>query len=120
MITYLTGFINPRYGVDDIIAKCRWMTATNETVPILLLPVPSISGPTIGVNIYDEFDEWSRQIRRWIVGSSESFHYFIIHWKGRPFFSGILWFYLFFMYYAILLCSAGIFTLFASIIFPSK
>jgi hypothetical protein len=38
------GFINPRYGVDDIIAKVRWMCETNESVPVLLLPVPCISG----------------------------------------------------------------------------
>lgn len=75
------GFINPRYGVDDIIAKVRWMCATNEMVPVTLLPVPVISGPTIGVNLWQEGTEWGRQIRRWIVGSSESFHYFIIHWR---------------------------------------
>ena len=38
------GFINPRYGVDDIIAKVRWMCSTNSAVPVLLLPVPVISG----------------------------------------------------------------------------
>jgi len=112
------GFINPRYGVDDIIAKVRWMCCTNEQVPVLLLPVPVISGPTIGTSFINEVEEWSRQIRRWIVGSSESFHYFVTHFKGQPFFSGAQWFFMFFMYYAVLLCSAGLFSLFAGLPFP--
>lgn len=112
------GFINPRYGVDDIIAKVRWMCATNEAVPVELLPVPSISGPTIGLSFWNEYDEWSRQIRRWIVGSSESFHYFVIHFKGQPFFAGIWWFFMFFCYYAVLLCCAGINSILAGIPYP--
>jgi hypothetical protein len=113
-----SGFINPRYGVDDIIAKVRWMCSTNEQVPVLLLPVPVISGPTIGTTFWLEIEEWARQIRRWIVGSSESFHYFVIHWRGEPFFSGVWWFLMFFMYYAVLLCSAGLFTTLAGIPLP--
>lgn len=112
------GFINPRYGVDDIIAKVRWMCCTDEAVPVLLLPIPSISGPTIGATWLLEVEEWSRQIRRWIIGSSESFHYFLIHFKGRPLLSGMWWFIMFFNYYAILLCSAGIFTFLAGIPWP--
>lgn len=113
-----SGFINPRYGVDDIIAKVRWMCSTNQQVPVLLLPVPAISGPTIGTTFWLEIEEWARQIRRWIVGSSESFHYFVIHWRGEPLFSGIWWFIMFFMYYAVLLCSAGLFTVLAGIPLP--
>jgi hypothetical protein len=112
------GFINPRYGVDDIIAKVRWMCYTNERVPIELLPIPSISGPTIGKDIFQEYDEWSRQIRRWIIGSSESFHYFVIHFKGKPFFQGIFWFFMFFSYYAVLLCCAGIYSILATLPYP--
>lgn len=112
------GFINPRYGVDDIIAKVRWMCATNETVPVEQLPVPCISGPTIGTSMYLEYEEWSRQIRRWIVGSSESFHYFVIHWKGEPFWSAMQWFFMFFMYYAVLLCCGGLNSVLAGIPWP--
>jgi molecular chaperone GrpE (heat shock protein) len=112
------GFINPRYGVDDIIAKVRWMCYTNERVPIELLPIPSISGPTIGKTIVQEYDEWSRQIRRWIIGSSESFHYFVIHFKGQPLFQGIFWFLMFFCYYAVLLCCAGIYSVLATLPYP--
>jgi hypothetical protein len=112
------GFINPRYGVDDIIAKVRWMCTTNEFVPVLLLPIPVISGPTIGTSFLNEVEEWARQIRRWIVGSSESFHNFVTHWRGEPFFGGIQWFFMFFMYYAVLLCSAGLFSLLAGIPLP--
>mmetsp|Transcript_28851 Transcript_28851/g.31492 ORF Transcript_28851/g.31492 Transcript_28851/m.31492 type:complete len:638 (+) Transcript_28851:51-1964(+) len=112
------GFINPRYGVDDIIAKVRWMCLTNEQVPIELLPIPSISGPTIGQTIVQEYDEWARQIRRWIIGSSESFHYFVIHFQGKPFFYGLQWFLGFFTYYAVLLCCAGIYSLLATLPYP--
>lgn len=112
------GFINPRYGVDDIIAKVRWMCATNSAVPIELLPIPSISGPTIGTSMLQEYEEWARQIRRWIIGSSESFHYFVIHFRGQPALSGLSWFAMFFMYYAVLLCCAGINSLLAGIPWP--
>jgi hypothetical protein len=115
---FRAGFINPRYGVDDIIAKVRWMCDTNSSVPVRLLPVGVISGPTIGTSFWMEVMEWGRQIRRWIVGSSESFHYFVIHYRFVPFIAGVSWFFIFFSYYAVLLCSAGIFSLLASIPFP--
>lgn len=112
------GFINPRYSVDDIIFKVRCMCMTGQSIPVLLLPVPVISGPTTGTSYWQEVREWARQLRRWIIGSAESFHYFLIHWRGRPFFSGIRWMLLFFTYYAILLCSAGVFGVVASIPWP--
>jgi hypothetical protein len=112
------GMINPRYGVDDIIGKVRWMIETGEDVPVKLLPVPVISGPTIGVTFMDEVWEWGRQIRRWIIGSSESFHYFVIHWRGTPLFFGLRWITFFFMYYAVLLCCGGILGVLASLPLP--
>jgi len=112
------GFINPRYSVDDIIFLVRMMCNGNRTIPVLLLPVPCVSGPTIGTTYWEEIDEWARQIRRWIIGSSESFHYFITHFRGRPFFGGLWWFFCFFMYYAVLLCTAGVFGMSASIPLP--
>lgn len=114
----ISGFINPRYGVDDIIAKVRWMAHTNSQVPVKMLPCVAISGPTVGESVGEELNEWGRQIRRWIVGASESFHYFIIHWRGKPFFSALSWFCMFFMYYGVLLCASGIFGVLASIPFP--
>mmetsp|Transcript_62778 Transcript_62778/g.144570 ORF Transcript_62778/g.144570 Transcript_62778/m.144570 type:complete len:588 (-) Transcript_62778:194-1957(-) len=112
------GFINPRYSVDDIIFKVRCMCATNQKIPILLMPAPVISGPTIGTTYWQEIDEWARQIRRWIVGSSESFHYFVMHWRGRPLAAGVSWFFMFFAYYAVLLCAGGVLTLLASVPLP--
>jgi len=112
------GFINPRYSVDDIIFLVRMMCGGNQRIPVLLLPVPVISGPTIGTTYWEEIDEWARQIRRWIIGSSESFHYFLTHFKGRPCFAGLWWFFCFFMYYAVLLCTAGIFGVLAAAPFP--
>eukprot|EP00163_Fabomonas_tropica_P003593 TRINITY_DN1309_c0_g1_i2.p1 TRINITY_DN1309_c0_g1~~TRINITY_DN1309_c0_g1_i2.p1 ORF type:complete len:493 (+),score=83.87 TRINITY_DN1309_c0_g1_i2:628-2106(+) len=112
------GFVNPRYGVDDIILSVRWMTSTRHKIPIHVLRVPVISGPTSGVNWHNEAYEWGRQIRRWIIGSAESFHYFIVHWRGTPFFSGLSWFFMFFAYYGVLLCCAGVFQVLAGIPFP--
>eukprot|EP01062_Namystynia_karyoxenos_P030374 TRINITY_DN22705_c0_g1_i1.p1 TRINITY_DN22705_c0_g1~~TRINITY_DN22705_c0_g1_i1.p1 ORF type:complete len:581 (+),score=203.05 TRINITY_DN22705_c0_g1_i1:93-1745(+) len=108
------GFINPRYSVDDIIAKVRWMCTTNTAVPVRILPVPVISGPTIGTTWVEEWYEWGRQIRRWIIGSSESFHYFLIHWRGRPMLSGITWMLTFCFYYGVMLCCGALFTILAS------
>eukprot|EP00929_Paragymnodinium_shiwhaense_P035576 TRINITY_DN19179_c0_g1_i1.p1 TRINITY_DN19179_c0_g1~~TRINITY_DN19179_c0_g1_i1.p1 ORF type:complete len:652 (-),score=86.92 TRINITY_DN19179_c0_g1_i1:595-2550(-) len=112
------GFINPRYSVDDIIFLVRVMCSSRQGVPVKLLQVPVISGPTIGTTWWEEVDEWARQIRRWIIGSSESFHYFLTHYRGRPFFAGMRWFMMFFMYYAVLLCCGGLFTAAAAIPLP--
>lgn len=115
---HVSGFINPRYGVDDIIAKVRWMAHTNSAVPVKMLSCVAISGPTVGTTFFEELNEWGRQIRRWIVGASESFHYFVIHWRGRPFFAAIVWQFMFFMYYGVLLCASGIFCVLASVPLP--
>eukprot|EP00929_Paragymnodinium_shiwhaense_P035578 TRINITY_DN19179_c0_g1_i3.p1 TRINITY_DN19179_c0_g1~~TRINITY_DN19179_c0_g1_i3.p1 ORF type:complete len:670 (-),score=78.25 TRINITY_DN19179_c0_g1_i3:576-2336(-) len=112
------GFINPRYSVDDIIFLVRVMCSSRQGVPVKLLRVPVISGPTIGTTWWEEVDEWARQIRRWIIGSSESFHYFVTHYRCRPFFAGMRWFMMFFMYYAVLLCCGGLFTAAAAIPLP--
>ena len=114
------GFINPRYSVDDIIFLVRMMCSARCGIPVKLLPVAVISGPTIGTTWWEEVDEWARQIRRWIIGSSESFHYFLTHYRGRPFFAGFRWFLMFFTYYAILLCCAGLFTAAAAIPLPGS
>ncbi|CAE7183402.1 ANKRD50 [Symbiodinium necroappetens] len=114
----MAGFINPRYSVDDIIFLVRVMCSAQQGIPVKLLRAPVISGPTIGTTWWEEVDEWARQIRRWIIGSSESFHYFLTHYRGRPFFAGLRWFVMFFVYYAILLCCAGLFTAAAAIPLP--
>jgi cellulose synthase/poly-beta-1,6-N-acetylglucosamine synthase-like glycosyltransferase len=112
------GFINPRYSVDDIIFLVRVTCETNRRIPVRLLPTPVISGPTIGTTYWEEIDEWARQIRRWIVGSSESFHYFLTHFKGRPLAAGLQWFLAFFVYYAVLLCCAGVYGALAAVPLP--
>jgi hypothetical protein len=108
-------FLNPRYSVDDIIAKVRWMCLTGSHIPVKLLPVPVVTGPTNGVDLYDEAFEWGRQLRRWNAGASEAFHFFLIHFKGTPFISGIMWLLSFLIYYAFLLCAFAPFSLLASI-----
>ena len=42
------GHSHGRYGVDDIIAKVRWMCDVRARVPVVMLPVGVVSGPTIG------------------------------------------------------------------------
>jgi hypothetical protein len=105
------GYLNPRYSVDDIIAVVRWMCQTNSRVAVRLAKVPVVSGPTNGVDMWDEAFEWGRQLRRWNAGAAESFHYFIIHWTGRPFFWGLLWVLCMFCYYGLFFCSFAPFSL---------
>jgi len=102
------GFINPRYSVDDIIFKVRAMCDSNERIPVHLLPVPVISGPTIGTTLTEEFVEWARQLRRWMVGAAESFHYFVTHWSGRPLAAGLSWLVKFVLYYGVLLGAGAV------------
>jgi len=113
-----TGFINPRYSVEDIIFQVRAICQTSAAVPLRLLPVPVISGPTIGSSYAEDFYEWQLQLRRWAIGSAEAAHYFIIHWRGTPLLGGLRWFLCFTAYYAILLCSSAPFCIIASLPFP--
>ena len=114
---YISGFINPRYGVDDIIAKVRWMVHTNSQAPVKMLACPVISGPTVGNSFWEELnmgpsdsplDCWELRIVPLLYHSLErqavfQWHYVVL---------------LFFVYYGVLLCSAGIYGVLASIPLP--
>ena len=113
-----TGFTNPRYSVEDIIFQVRALCQTRAAVPIKLLPVPVISGPTIGVSYLDDLYEWQLQLRRWAIGSAEAAHYFAIHWRGAPLFAGLRWLTCFLGYYAVLLCCAAPLTITAALPLP--
>eukprot|EP01013_Petalomonas_cantuscygni_P023331 TRINITY_DN44760_c0_g1_i1.p1 TRINITY_DN44760_c0_g1~~TRINITY_DN44760_c0_g1_i1.p1 ORF type:complete len:684 (+),score=90.92 TRINITY_DN44760_c0_g1_i1:99-2150(+) len=112
-----SGFVNPRYSVDDIIQTARMQCALRSDVPVRLLPVPVISGPTAGATLGTEIYEWARQLRRWAAGAAEAFHYFICHWRGRPA-GGGMWLIGFFVYYGIFLSASATATIAASIPYP--
>jgi cellulose synthase/poly-beta-1,6-N-acetylglucosamine synthase-like glycosyltransferase len=105
------NFIHPSYQMDDIICLIRWMGVTQQRIRISIIPVPVISGPTSGETIGIEIMEWARQARRWTIGAAEVFHYFIIKAKHMPKFAAISWGFVFVIYYGILLCTAGLFSL---------
>ena len=63
------------------------------------VPVPLVSGPTSGRVFESEVEEWARQARRWTIGASEVFHYFIIKSRNIPFFTALSWGFVFFIYY---------------------
>ena len=92
-------FIHPGYQMDDIIALIRWMGVCRRRIQIVMVPVPVLSGPTTGRVIEEEIKEWAVQARRWTIGAGEVFHYFIVKSRGIPFFTGLFWGCLFFMYY---------------------
>jgi hypothetical protein len=112
------GFINPRYAADDVLAKVRWMCSVRNTVSVELLPVPCLLSPASGQTMWAEFLAWKRELSLWIVGSCEALHYFMIHWRGRPFFAGFLWVVLFLAFYCLFVCSSGVFAFFAYFAWP--
>ena len=105
------NFIHPAYQMDDIICLIRWMGVTRKRMRISMVPVPVLSGPTSGETIEKELIEWARQARRWTIGAAEVFHYFVIKSKQMPFTAAISWGLSFVIYYGILLCTAGLFSL---------
>jgi hypothetical protein len=84
-----------------------WQPHTAHTIlaPILTIsgnfqvPVPLISGPTSGRVFEEEIEEWARQARRWTIGASEVFHYFVVKANNIPFFTALVWGIVFFVYY---------------------
>ncbi len=109
------NFVHPGYQMDDIICLIRWMGVTGKRLRIPLIPVPVISGPTSGETIEIELSEWARQARRWTIGAGEVFHYYVIKAGRMPFIPAFSWGLCFLTYYGILLCSAGLYGVTASI-----
>jgi len=109
------NYVHPAYQMDDIICLIRWMGVTGQRLRILLIPVPVISGPTSGSTIELELSEWARQARRWTIGAGEVFHYYVIKADRIPFLPAFSWGVCFLTYYGILLCSAGLYSLSATV-----
>ncbi|CAF2349211.1 unnamed protein product [Rotaria sp. Silwood2] len=105
------NFVHPAYQMDDIICLIRWMGVTSRRLSIHMVLTPVISGPTCGRTIEYEFMEWARQARRWTIGAAEVFHYFMVKSRRIPFLTSLSWSTTFLIYYGILLCSSGLYSL---------
>ncbi|CAF1128815.1 unnamed protein product [Rotaria sordida] len=105
------NFVHPAYQMDDIICLIRWMGVTHRRLSIHMVLTPVISGPTCGRTIEYEFMEWVRQARRWTIGAAEVFHYFMIKSRRIPFLTSLSWSITFLIYYGVLLCSSGLYSL---------
>lgn len=102
-------FFHPGYQMDDIIYTLSAMKATGKRIQVRILDVPTLSGPTSGVNIMEEFREWVTQATRWTIGAAEVFHYFFLKLLRRNyFFSGLKYFWWFVYYYGFVLCVSGL------------
>ena len=109
------NYIHQVYQMDDIICLIRWMGVTKQRWRIAMTPVPVISGPTSGSTIELELSEWARQARRWTIGAGELFHYYVIKANRIPFLPAFSWGVCFLIYYGILLCSAGLYGVSATV-----
>ena len=103
------NFIHPSYQMDDIIALIRWMGVVGDRLNIVMVPVPTLSGPTSGRVVEEEMVEWAVQARRWTIGAGEVFHYFMVKSKRIPFLTAISWGVAFLFYYGILLCCSHLY-----------
>merc|ERR1712178_471167 len=72
------GLTHPVFQMDDLTQYMSATAAAKRRVPLVMIPLPLINGPTSGINLYDEFQEWWRQGVRWTIGAAEVFHYICI------------------------------------------
>ena len=75
------------------------MGVCKRRLRIVMVPVPTLSGPTSGRVIEEELEEWARQARRWTIGAAEVFHYFMVKSNNIPFFTALSWGITFIIYY---------------------
>lgn len=101
-------FFHPGYQMDDIIYTLSAMKATGKRIRIRCIDIPTLSGPTSGADICEEWKEWVVQATRWTIGAAEVFHYFFIKLiKGVYFLPGFAYFWWFVYYYGFVLCFSG-------------
>ena len=103
------NFIHPNYQMDDIIALIRWMGVVGKRLKIVMIPFPTLSGPTSGRVVEEEIWEWAVQARRWTIGAGEVFHYFMVKTKRIPVLTSLSWGFTFLVYYGILLCCSHLY-----------
>ena len=103
------NFIHPNYQMEDIIALIRWMGVIGKRLRIVMVPLPTLSGPTSGRVVEEEIWEWAIQARRWMIGAGEVFHYFMVKARRIPFLTSLSWGLTFIIYYGILLCCSQLY-----------
>lgn len=104
--------------MDDIAYLINCMIGTQKRVKIRVLDVPVLSGPTSGVSFTNELYEWYIQNRRWGIGTSDIFHYYIVKLGRLPFVTIFSFGFSYFLYYGCMLCASSIFTL-TTLAYPS-
>lgn len=72
-------YTSSAYQMEDILSVVRWSLITGKRVRVKPLPAALLSGPTSGHNLWDHFDQWRQQIRRWSIGAVEVFAYACCH-----------------------------------------
>lgn len=107
------GYWIPNYQMEDIIQNLNFAVGIGKQVPIHLLPLPVVSGPTSGKDLAEEFYEWRLQARRWTIGAAEVFHYYCIKFIGGKLdlLSGFTYGFSFILYYGGILCVVGLYQL---------
>lgn len=100
-------FIHPFHVMDDVVHILTCMKAVRDYVPVELIPLVVVSGPTSGDSLWEEVYEWGRQVRRWCIGTMAVYHYFVSkQLKGNfRFWPGLRYHLLFTHYYGFMLCS---------------
>lgn len=100
-------FIHPFHVMDDVVHIVTCMKALRGVVPVELVPIVLISGPTSGATWCEELYEWARQVRRWCIGTMAVYHYFVAkQLKGNfTLWAGLRYHFLFTHYYGFILCS---------------
>ena len=85
------------------------MGVVGKRLKIIMVPIPTLSGPTSGRVVEEELWEWALQARRWTIGAGEVFHYFMVKSKNIPFLTSLSWGTSFIFYYGILLCCSHLY-----------
>lgn len=101
-------YTSPAYQMEDILSVIRWSIIAGKRVRVKCLPAMLLSGPTSGRNLWDHFDQWRQQIRRWSIGAGEVFAYAFCHIRASslPWPQIVPWASCFFVYYFIIQCVA--------------
>jgi len=101
-------YFHPGYQMDDIIYTLSAMKSTGKRIRIHTIDIPTLSGPTSGETLADEFREWAVQAARWTIGAAEVFHYFTVKMlKGYYLLPGLSYF-CWFVYYYIFILSGSV------------
>ncbi len=114
---FAANFVNPRYVGADVIAQVRWMCYTKSFVAVRPLGVPVLRYSGVR-STTQELREWAVEASDSIAAAAESFHYFLIHWRGKPLAHGLLWFALFPLVKGFMLCSGPIYLVLAMMPYP--